>query len=220
MIAPPDEANGTRWRLAAPVLAAALATVAGLGVALAHGALALSFVAQSGSLDLTTSGLTGTDFGVVAASVPVPGGSAPAARIGVGSARINGLCLAEQTSVLGQPVTILISGGDSDPGSFEISASGLLLDVTDVQGGIAAGGQLALNKSAAQVALGSSGVGLDGSSNRFGLQAGSVSLRNIRATARDIVVPDLLQMPNFAIRVLAGRQPCPAVSAMANPGKQ
>jgi hypothetical protein len=214
----PDD-YGTRWRLAAPVLAGALAGVAGLGVALAHGALALSFVAQSGTLDLTTAGLTGTDFGVVAASVPVSGGSAPAARIGVGSAHINGLCLAQHTTVLGQPVTILISGGDTDPSTFEISATGLLLDVTGVQGAIATGGELAVNKSAADVALGSSGVSLGGAADRFGLQASSVSLRGVRATVRDIVVPNLLQVPNFAVRVLAGAQSCPTVSAPDMSGK-
>jgi hypothetical protein len=59
-------------------------------------------------------------------------------------------------------VTILISGGDTDPSTFEISATGLLLDVTGVQGAIATGGELAVNKSAADVALGSSGVSLGG----------------------------------------------------------
>jgi hypothetical protein len=201
-------AYGTRWRVAGPVLVACLAVVAGLGLALARGALALSFTAQSGTLDLTTSGLTGTDFGVIAAGVPVPGGSAPGARIGVGSAQINGLCLAEHVGILGRPFTIVISGGDTDPATFEIAARGLILDVTGVQGAIATGGALQVNKNAPDVTLPNSGVALGGGSDRFGLQASSVRLRNIQATVRDIVLPNLLQVPNFHVSVAAGSHSC------------
>jgi hypothetical protein len=192
------------------VLTPVLIAVGVVGVLVAKGALALSFVAQSGSLDLATSGLTGDGFGVVVADVPtVGGGSAPAARIGVGAGHINGLCLAEHTAVLGRPFTILISGGDTDPASYEIGIDGLVLDLSSVTGVVTAGGSLQLNKSAAQVTVDAPDVALHGAPGRFGLQADSVQLREVRATVRDIVIPHLLDVPGFHVSVVAGARGCP-----------
>jgi len=36
--------------------------------------------------------------------------------------------------VLGQPLTVLITGGDGDPASYEIAADGLVLDLASVSG--------------------------------------------------------------------------------------
>jgi hypothetical protein len=224
-----DAAYGTRWGLFGAVLAPVLVAVGVLGALVAKGALALSFVAQSGTMDLATSGLSGTGFGVVVADVPTSGGYTAAARIGVGAAHINGLCLAEHMDVLGQPLTLLITGGDTDPASYEIAADGLLLDLNSVGGDtdpasyeiaadgllldlnsvagvVQAGGALQINKSAADVAP---GVALGGAADRFGLQAAGVQLRNVRATVRDIVIPHLLDMPSFHIAVVAGSRGCP-----------
>jgi hypothetical protein len=206
MSTPPDGAYGTRWGVFGAVLAAVLVAIVALGVLVAKGALALSFVAQSGTLDLATSGLSGTGFGVVVADVPTSAGHTPAARIGVGSAHINSLCLAQRMDVLGQPLTLLITGGDADPASYEIAADGLLLDLASVSGVVNAGGVLQINKSAADVAP---GVALAGATDRLGLQAGTVQLRNVRATVRDIVIPHLLDMPSFHIQVVAGSRGCP-----------
>jgi hypothetical protein len=204
-----DVESGTRWGVFGAVLAPVLVVVGVLGVLLAKGALALSFVAQSGSMDLVTSGLTGTGFGVVVADVPTAGGTTPTARIGVGAGRIDGLCLAEHADVLGQPLTLLLTGGDADPASYEIAVDGLLLDLSAVSGVVNAGGQVQLNKSAADVVVNAPGVALDGAADRFGLQASTVQLRNLRATVRDIVIPHLLNVPDFHIQVLAGRHSCP-----------
>lgn len=204
-----DVESGTRWGVFGAVLAPVLGVVVVLGLLLAKGALALAFVAQSGSMDLVTSGLTGTGFGVVVADVSTAGGGhAPTARIGVGAGRINGLCLAEHATVLGQPVTLLLTGGDADPASYEIAVDGLLLDLSSVSGVINAGGQVQLNKSAADVVVNAPGLSLDGAADRFGLQAGSVQLRNVRATVRDIVIPHLLDVPDFHIQVLTGSRGC------------
>jgi hypothetical protein len=161
-------------------------------------------------LDLATSGLTGTGFGLVVADVPTTGGqTAPAARIGVGSGHINGLCLAERMDVLGQPLTLMITGGDADPASYEIAADGLLLDLTSVTGVVNAGGALQINKSAADVTTNNPAVALNGAATRFGLQSGTVQLKNVRATVRDIVIPHLLDVPGFHIQVLTGSHTCP-----------
>jgi len=76
---------GTRWGVFGAVLAPTLLTVGTLGALVAKGTLALSFVAQSGTLDLATPGLTGTGLGVVVADLASAGGHSPIARIGVGA---------------------------------------------------------------------------------------------------------------------------------------
>ena len=205
----PSAAYGTRWGVFGAVLLPVLVAVGTVGALVAKGALALSFVAQSGSLDLATAGLSGNGLGVLVADVPTTGGRTPMARIGVGAGHINGLCLAEHMDVLGQPLTVLITGGDTDPASYEIAADGLVLDLASVSGVVNAGGTLQINKNAADVTTNAPDVVLNGASSRFGLQAGTVQLRNVRATVRDIVIPHLLAMPGFHIQVVAGARTCP-----------
>lgn len=205
---------GTRWGRCALVLAPAVAAVAALGAAMATGALALSFVAQAGTLELVTSGLRGDDLGIVVVSLPTrdgdgADGESAHARIGVGAGKINGLCIAQRGGVLGRPFTLLISGGDADPSTFEIAADGLILDLTDVEGVIAGGGELEVNKNGADVRVAAPGIDLAGPADRFGLQASSVQLRDIVATVRAISIPELLDVPGFRIEVLAGARRCP-----------
>lgn len=199
----------TRWRVVAAVLAPALAAATILGLAMAKGALALSFVAQSGSVDLVTAGVTGDQFGVAVVSAPVGADrrKVPAARIGVGSGRIDGLCIAHRVDLLGRPFTLLITGGDADRATHEIAVDRLVLDVTDVRADIAAGGEVQVNKNAADVLRGA--VELGGTRDSFGLQAQTVRLRDVRATVRDIVIPDLRDVPNFRVEILAGTRSCP-----------
>jgi len=210
-----SQVYGTRWRLVAIVLTPCLAALIALGSALASGALALSFVAQSGTLNLATKGLEGDGFGIAVVPVPVRNADgsragADAARIGVASGRINGLCIAQPVKLAGKAFTLLVTGGDDDPASYEISAHGLLLDLTTASGVIANQGDLAVNKNAADVRLGGSALSLGGSADRFGLQGDHAALRNIVATVRAITIPDLLKLPNFSVRVVGGTQACPA----------
>jgi Family of unknown function (DUF6230) len=103
----------------------------------------------------------------------------------------------------------LLTGGGGDPAGHEIAVDGLLLDLSTVSGVVNAGGQVQLNKSAADVVVNAPGLRLDGAPDRFGLQAATVQLRNVRATVRDIVIPHLLDVPDFHIQVLAGARGCP-----------
>lgn len=205
---------GTRWGVLGLVLVPALAIVAGLATAMATGVLAVSFVAQSGTVGLTTDGLRGDDLGIVVVSVPSKDAQGRPvtsynARIGVGAGHINGLCISQHVSILGQPFTLLIKGGDADPSSYEVTADGLILDVIQAKGVIGASGDLQVNKNGADVSLGTSGIALGGASNRFGLQASNAQLKDIVATVHDISIPNLLEVPNFRIQVTAGSQDCP-----------
>lgn len=210
-----NQVCGTRWRIVALVLAPCLAALIALGSAMASGALALSFVAQSGSFGLATQGLEGDGFGIAVVSSPIrnrdgSNGTADAARIGVATGRINGLCISHPVNFVGKSFTLLITGGDRDAATYEIIANGLLLDLTDATGVIANQGNLAVNKNAADVRLGRSALSLGGSADRFGLQGDHASLRDISATVRAITIPDLLRLPNFSVRLLDGTQSCPA----------
>lgn len=207
--------GGTRWRLVGLVLAPVLAVLTALGSAMSTGALALSFVSQSGTMDLATQGLEGDGFGIAVVTVPVrnadgSAGSAQAARIGVAKGRINGLCIAHPVTLVGKAFTLLITGGDNNGKTYEINASGLVLDLADARGVISAQGALAVNKNAADVRLGNSALSLGGAADRFGLQADGARLLNIVATVRSISIPDLLKLPNFGIKVVPGNQACPA----------
>jgi hypothetical protein len=206
---------GTRWRVVGLVLVPCLAALTALGSAFASGALALSFVAESETFDLATKGLEGDGFGIAVVSIPVRNadgsrGTADAARIGVATGRINGLCIAHPVNFLGKAFTLLITGGDDDAASYEINANGLLLDLTEAKGVIANQGDLAVNKNAADVRLGGSALSLGGPADRFGLQGDHASLRNIVATVRAITIPDLHRLPNVCVRFVNGTQPCPA----------
>lgn len=86
--------------------------------------------------------------------------------------------------------------------------AGLVLDVLDVRADIAAGGEVQVNKNAAEVLAGR--LDLGGRRDRFGLEAQTVRLREVRAAVRDIAIPDLRDVPNFRIEVLAGERSCPA----------
>ena len=209
-----DQDFGTRWRVVALVLAPCVAAVIAIGTAMASGALALSFVAQSGTASLATQGLDGQQDGIVLVAVPTRNadgstGSTYVARIGVAEGRISGLCIAHPVEILGKAFTLMVRGGDADPSTFEIAADGLVIDLTEAKGLIAKRGNLAVNKNAADVRLGSSRIDLGGSADRFGLQADSTQLRNIVATVRTVSIPDLLKVPNFQIRVVGGTQACP-----------
>ncbi|MGQ0467021.1 MAG: DUF6230 family protein [Sporichthyaceae bacterium] len=199
---------GTRWRVVGAVLAPTLAVVAALGLAMAKGALAVSLVAQSGSTELVAGGVTGEGFGVAVVDVPVGSKNTPGARIGIAAGRIDGLCLAHRVQLLGKPFTLLISGGDGNSATHEIVANRLILDVLDVRADIAAGGEVQLNENAADVLTGR--VDLGGRRDRFGLESQTVRLREVRAAVRDIVVPDLRDVPNFRMEVVAGDRSCPA----------
>lgn len=204
---------GTRWGVFGLALAPTVALLIGLGTVFGTGALALSFVAHAGTLELRTAGLAGDDLGVVVAPVRTQAAdgqirSVPGARIGVGKARINGLCLAHEVTLLGKPFTLLIQGGDTDPATFEIGVDGLVLDVTSVRAAIGGGGEVQVNKSAANVRVPAAGS-LDGAADSFGLQASSARLSGVQATVRDIVIPDLLNVPDFRISVAAGARGCP-----------
>lgn len=209
---------GTRWRVVAWALAPCLAALVALGSVIATGALALSFQTQSGTLGLATRGLEGEGFGIAVVTVPIrnsdgSAGTTEAARIGLADGRINGLCIAHPVDLAGRAFTLLIRGGDSSSSTYEIAAGGLLLDLAEAEGVISARGNLAVNKNAADVRLGNSRLSLGGAPDRFGLQADSARLVNIVATVRSISIPNLLKVPNFSVRVVAGTQACPAPNA-------
>ncbi|MGI8679659.1 MAG: DUF6230 family protein [Jatrophihabitans sp.] len=206
-----DPRYGIRWRVLGGVLVPVFAIVVGLTLAMAKGVLAVSFVAQSGTVNLTTDGLSGDDLGIAVIRIPTKNGSGASynVRIGVGSGRINGLCISQHVGILGQPYTLFIKGGDKDPKSFEINANGLILDVVQARGVIGGSGELQVNKNGADVTLGSSGIDLGASSDRFGLQASTAQLKYISATVRTISIPNLLQVPNFSFQVMPGTSECP-----------
>lgn len=204
-----DDRYGTRWDVFARAFAPAIAVVAAVVASIVTGALAVSFVAESGTLRLTTSGFKADGVGL--GSVLVEHGDGKTyyeARIGVAGAKANGLCLSQEFGIAGAEFTLRIEGGDDDPSTYEITANGLLIDAAHLKGQIYTNGATAVNKNAADVTVGESGLSLDGKNDRFGLQADNGVFKQLSGTVHDIVVPNALSVPKLEIHVLPGRHPC------------
>ena len=202
---------GTRWGIFAAAFTPAIALAGAALTAIATGALAVSFVAESGSMRLTTSGLRAGGVGL--GSVLVRHGNGKSfyeARVGVADATGNGLCISQRFAILGMHYTLVLKAGDNDPSTYEIKANGLLLDVPQLRGQIYTSGQTQVNKNAAEVRIGDSALSLNGTPDRFGLQAETGVFKQLEATVHDIVIPNVLATPNFSLDVLPGDHPCPA----------
>jgi hypothetical protein len=212
----PDEVRyGTRWGIFAKAFTPALAVVATIVTCVVTGALAVSFVAENATLRLATSGFKANGVGLGSVLVDHGGGGGKyyEARIGVADARVNGLCISQNFRVLGLDYTLLIRGGDTDPATYEVQANGLLIDAAHLDGQVHLSGPTAVNKNAADVQIGDSGLSLNGDNQRFGLQADGGTFKQVVGTVHDIVVPNALDVPKLDISVVSGNQPCPTPPA-------
>ncbi|MFE0461933.1 DUF6230 family protein [Kitasatospora sp. NPDC058965] len=206
--------------MAAPaLLAAGVATVL-----LTRGALAGGLVIQGGTVQLTTSSLYGTHYAaaVVDQGYEKPDGTTAVAhplRMGFANGLLNGLCLAQQQQILGATYTLLITLGDADPGSWEITTQNTVLDLRSATGVLDMDGLVDLNINGPDVTTitDASGVPvpnpLNSPENRFGIQAGYAKFDQVTATVHDLQLPGLLRTPGLKISVKPGTVNCPAPPA-------
>jgi hypothetical protein len=210
-----DECYGTRWGVLLKLLVPALAVVIGLATAMMRGVLATSFVAEGGTLQLTTSGLKGDGVAILLQKVPKGIGTKNSydARVGIAHGRINGLCITQRVSILGVDFTLKVTGGDNDPSTYELSANGVFMDARSADGKIYAYGHTEVNKNAASVVAGDSGMQLGGSNQRFGIQAEQAKLTEVQAIVHDIQIPGSLEASPLHISFEQGDASCPAPAA-------
>ncbi|MGQ0625632.1 MAG: DUF6230 family protein [Sporichthyaceae bacterium] len=194
-------AHGTRWSRGALIAAPAAAAVAAIGMAIAQGALAASFNVANQRFILNVAELEGVGLGAVPA-LAKPNGSDDAGVLhaGLASAKLTGLCILVKESILGVDYTISIGSG----GTQAASGDNLFFDITDLEASPASLRGAVLGASADDIAV--NGTSLEGAPGAFGLDVtrGTVTLREVRASAYQAQVAGALTLPNLGINVRLG----------------
>ncbi|CAM5375487.1 DUF6230 family protein [Streptomyces narbonensis] len=211
----------THWRRSLAVAVPALLVAAGLGSALASGALAVGLRIQDRPVDFTTSSLYGTQYGaaVVDQAVARPDGTTGTVRVlrmGFADGVINGLCISQRRQIAGATYTLMLTLGDDDPGSWEIRTKNTVLDLRSATGVLDMDGIVDLNVNGADVKTVKDAAGaylanpLDSPQHRFGIQARYAKFDRIVGTAQDFQIPGLLTAPKLSLSVRPGTVACPA----------
>ncbi|MGQ0632002.1 MAG: DUF6230 family protein [Sporichthyaceae bacterium] len=193
--------HGTRWGRGACAAAPAAVAVVAIGMAIAQGALAANFNVADQKFTLNVAELEGVGLGAVpAAAKPNGSDEAGVLHAGLTSAKLTGLCILVNESILGVDYTISIGSG----GSQAASGDNLFFDITDLNASPASLRGAVLGVSADDIAV--NGTSLEGAPGAFGLDVtrGTVTLRDVRASAYQAQVAGALTLPNLGINVRLG----------------
>ncbi|MFI9004072.1 DUF6230 family protein [Streptomyces sp. NPDC053541] len=218
--APAPEEGRTHWRRSLAVALPALLAAGSLTAALSGGALALDLHIQDRPVDFTTSSLYGTQYGaaVVDQTVVRPDGTTGTLRVlrmGFADGVVNGLCLSQRQQIAGLTYTLLLTLGDTDPGTWEIRTRNTVLDLRSATGELDMDGIVDLNVNGADVRTVKDATGayvpnpLDSPQHRFGIQARYAKFDAITGTAQDMQIPGLLTTPRLSLTVKPGTVACP-----------
>ncbi|MEU6929558.1 DUF6230 family protein [Streptomyces sp. NPDC046374] len=210
----------THWRRSLAVALPALLVAGLLAAAMARGALAVGLRMQDQPVDFTTSSLYGTQYGaaVVDQTVGRPDGTTGTVRVlrmGFADGVLNGLCLSRRQQIGGLTYTLLLTLGDSDPGTWEIRTRNTVLDLRTATGTLDMDGIVDLNVNGADVKTVKDASGgyvvnpLDSPQHRFGIQARYAKFDSITGTAQDMQIPGLLTTPRLTLSVKRGAVACP-----------
>ncbi|MFI8826247.1 DUF6230 family protein [Streptomyces sp. NPDC053431] len=219
----PDEGR-THWRRSLAVALPALLAAGALAGAMTKGALALDLRIQDRPVDFTTSSLYGTQYGAAVVDqtvVRADGTTGPlrVLRMGFADGVINGLCLSRPQQIAGVTYTLLLTLGDTDPGTWEIRTRNTVLDLRNATGELDMDGIVDLNVNGADVRTVKDDTGayvvnpLDSPQHRFGIQARYAKFDSITGTAQDMQIPGLLTTPKLSLAVKRGTVTCPKPAA-------
>jgi hypothetical protein len=193
---------GTRWGRGAAALVPAGAAVTAIGAAVSNGVLAANFNVVNQKFTLNVAQLDGTGLGaVLAAARTGASGDAPGVlHAGLASAKLSGTCILVHQSLLGVPYTITIGALGATPSN----GTNLYFDVTDLTATPATLSGAILGESADAVTVNSTPLG--GAPGGFGLDLsrGTVTLRNVVASAYQTQVVGALTLPDLGIHVKLG----------------
>jgi hypothetical protein len=197
--------RGTRWGIGAGALGPSIATVVVLGFAITQGALAASFNVSDQKFFLNVKELQGTGLGAVLAAENVKDPNSKKDQTGVlhaalAEAQLSGLCIVVHQSMLGVKYSITVGANGSSPSS----GNSLFFDITDLKASPATLKGAVLGVSADEIAVNDTSLG--GQPGGFGLDLtrGSVSLRDVVASAYQSQVAGSLTLPNLGINVKLG----------------
>jgi hypothetical protein len=198
--------NRTRWGRGSAVMLPSMAVVAGLGAAMAQGALAANFNVADKPMSLNVDALDAQGLAIVVSSINVAdtkGGTKPEAILhaAVGSGTLTGVCIIAQQELLGGTYSVVLS---VPPDAGLASGANLQFDVTSLVGQnvTLANGQI--GKSAELLSI--NGISLDGQPGGFGVDVseGTAHLENVVGTARGATILGSLQAPTFDASIKPG----------------
>lgn len=197
--------RGTRWGIGAGAITPSIAAVVVLGAAITQGALAANFNVSDQKFFLNVKELQGTGLGAVLAAENVKDPNSKKDQIGVlhaalAEARLTGLCIVVHQSMLGVKYSITVGSS----GTTAASGNNLFFDITDLTSSPATLKGAVLGVSADEVAVNDTSLG--GQPGGFGLDVtrGTVSLRDVVASAYQSQVAGALTLPNLGINVKLG----------------
>lgn len=193
-------AGHTRWGrttlIAAPLAVGSIA----VALSMAAGILAASFAVAGTSFTLTSNHLSATGFDGLGSSAGLADGSQKASLLaGIKHAELKGICLATGVSipVIGKFTLKITSDGD-------LSADNLKLDA-DALAGDAAFKNAEIGRDATTLTKGPA-VGTQ--RGVFGLQADSVTIDNLKASALSAAAAGTFKLPGLKLNALSGSVAC------------
>ncbi|MFG2474151.1 DUF6230 family protein [Streptomyces fagopyri] len=202
-------AGRTSWKRFARVLVPSVLAAAALGIGMAQGALAASFLISGQKFQVALDTLEVRGLSIYSTvDVTRQGTLVPVAVTGARRAEISGLCqsLVVPIPVLG-PYTLRVTGG----GRRHIEARNLFLDATSLTSGQANFNDLEIGVAAGAVSKGPISPGDRNSRffdpNGFAQQADSALLRDVRFTTVAVSAATF-NVPDLDLRVRQGRHEC------------
>ena len=200
---------GTRWGRAGVFAVAGLAAAAGVTSAIFNGAFGSAYISTSSQGDLKVVGLSTDQVGAITRLVPIKDANGNISTRGVatfmiGTATASGVCLAKQTSLLGQPMTLVLHAG----GPNGIAVQGLTLNAMQAAGFLQATGNTEVNKNAMDISIPGSPEVTDRKPDAFGLEAQGLILRNVAATVQDARLVNVPGGLSLDARMVVGHVSC------------
>ncbi|MEU6097307.1 DUF6230 family protein [Streptomyces sp. NPDC047079] len=199
----------TCWTRFAAVLLPAVAAAAALGIGMAQGALAASFLISGQRFQITADTLRGRGASIYPlVDVTRKGALVPVVVLGFRHAEISRLCLSVELPVpmLG-PYTLRLTSADGR----RVEAANLFIDVTSVRAEQAHADDIDIGVAAGAVRKGPIDPGDRNSRffdpNVFAQQAESVVLNDVRATSV-ATSAGTLNIPGLDLRIEQGRHRC------------
>ncbi|MEU8940925.1 DUF6230 family protein [Streptomyces goshikiensis] len=175
---PESGAGGVRWRRFALLTVPAIAVTAGLGIALAQGALAASFAVSGQQFKVSASSLEGEGFAQYGSvDVNARNELIPVAVTAIREAKLHDLC---QSVVTTLPVIGDISLNLTAGGKTPVEASNLFVDATQLSGD-AVFSNIEIGRDASTLDKGPAEA--QGMQDLFAQQADTVSITGLHQTA-------------------------------------
>ncbi|NUR28452.1 MAG: hypothetical protein HOV83_21865 [Catenulispora sp.] len=224
--------RGTRWSRSALVLTPALLLTGVFAVAVTTGVLATQVNVQSGTDGiLATSSLYGTDFGLVLGSEQYTKADGTTAtrntlRMAFAHGQINGLCIAQPQTIGPFAVTLILTASDNNPGTWEIKADNIVIDLTQAKGRLNLNGvvgttgftnpEVLIGADSSAITVGTppltgwGGTGLGGRFGWWGIKAGVAKFGPVTANVEELSILGALQLPNLSLTVAPKGTTCPA----------